>query len=157
MDQPSWASISFSKGSTCWFIWPMVRFSISIDTILPNIVFMVFLSLPLVGGLHFDSRQIFSPGPPLDSSAARFRSCPARWAGSSREDCIGAEELCYTNSRLPSRRLAKSRLLNCTGEYKGIIWLAQRPCRKQQQIAGHTQMAKYTYTQTCRPCSREVM
>ena len=39
---------------------------------------VVFLILPLVGGLHFDSRQIFSSGPPLDSSAARFRSSPAR-------------------------------------------------------------------------------
>ena len=39
---------------------------------------VVFLILPLVGGLHFDSRQFFSPTPPLDSSAARFRSRLAR-------------------------------------------------------------------------------
>ena len=40
---------------------------------------VAFVILPLFGGLHFDSRQIFSPGPPLDSaSAVRFRSCLAR-------------------------------------------------------------------------------
>ena len=67
---------------------------------------VVFLILPLVGGLHFDSRpQIFSPGPPLDYSVARFRSCPARWAGSSREDGIGAEDCATQTSRLPSRWL----------------------------------------------------
>ena len=39
---------------------------------------VVFLMLPLVDELHFDSRQFFSPTPPLDSSATRFRSCLAR-------------------------------------------------------------------------------
>ena len=57
--------------------------------------------LPLVGELHFDSRQFFPPTPPLDSSGVRFRSRPAHWAG----DSIGAQGLCYTNSRLPWRRL----------------------------------------------------
>ena len=59
----------------------------------------VFLTLPLLGGLHFDFRQIFSPAPPLDSSAARFRSRPARCAGLSRK------ELRYTSCRLPLRQL----------------------------------------------------
>ena len=58
-----------------------------------------FLTLLSLGGLHFDFRQIFSPAPPLDSSAARFRSRPARCAGLSRK------ELRYTNCRLPLRQL----------------------------------------------------
>ena len=87
-----------SIGKSVWTSLPEAVFhspKVQLVGLSDQLFVVVFLILPLVG-------QIFSP---LDSSAARFRSPPAGWAGSSREDSLGAEGLRYTNSRLPSIRL----------------------------------------------------
>ena len=109
---------------------PWLNHAVYIQTNLPEAVFhspkidfwfaVVLLTPPLLEGQFDSARQIlnFSPTPPLDSSAARFRSHRSCWSGSSREDSVGVEGLRYTNSCLPSKRLlavicdAKSRLLD---------------------------------------------